>query len=146
MGNVLVRLALLGLFACAALAPRTATAEDGLAGKKAAAVVAARQWLELVDAGKYPESWDGAAELFRDSIPKGQWTQQLGGARTPLGKVLKRQLRSRSYRTALPGAPDGEYVVLEYATSFTAKKGAVETVTPMLDRDGTWRVSGYFIK
>ena len=33
-----------------------------------------------------------------------------------------------------------------YASSFEHKKAAVETVTPMLDKDGHWRVSGYFIK
>jgi len=146
MGNRFIRMALLGLVAWAALAGVATAAGDQLGGKKAAAVAAAREWLALVDAGKYPDSWDAAAELFRDSVPKGQWAQQLGGARAPLGKVVKRELRSRSYRTALPGAPDGEYVVLEYTTSFTGKKGAVETVTPALDRDGTWRVSGYYIR
>jgi hypothetical protein len=47
---------------------------------------------------------------------------------------------------SLPGAPDGEYVVIQFATSFENKKSAIETVTPMLDSDGEWRVSGYFIK
>lgn len=48
--------------------------------------------------------------------------------------------------TSLPGAPDGKYVVIQYDTSFENKKAAVETVTPMLDKDGKWRVSGYYIK
>lgn len=26
------------------------------------------------------------------------------------------------------------------------KKSAIETVTPMMDKDGKWRVSGYYIK
>jgi hypothetical protein len=44
------------------------------------------------------------------------------------------------------GPPDGEYVVIQFETSFENKKSAIETVTPMLDQDGKWRVSGYFIK
>jgi hypothetical protein len=36
-------------------------------------------------------------------------------------------------------------VVLKFDTSFANKKVAVETVTPMLDKDGKWRVSGYFV-
>jgi hypothetical protein len=36
-------------------------------------------------------------------------------------------------------------VVIQYDTSFANKKSAVETVTPLLDSDGQWRVSGYFI-
>ena len=31
-------------------------------------------------------------------------------------------------------------------TNFKNKKSAIETVTPMLDNDGEWRASGYYIK
>ena len=48
--------------------------------------------------------------------------------------------------TELPGAPDGEYVVFQFDTQFERKRAAVETVTPMRDPDGSWRVSGYFIR
>jgi phosphoglycolate phosphatase len=34
----------------------------------------------------------------------------------------------------------------ELVTAFQNKKSAIETVMPMLDSDGKWRVSGYFIK
>ena len=30
--------------------------------------------------------------------------------------------------------------------AFENKASAVETVTPMLDTDGIWRISGYYIK
>jgi len=46
----------------------------------------------------------------------------------------------------MPGAPDGEYVVIQYETEFEKKASAVETVTPERDKNGTWRVSGYYIK
>jgi hypothetical protein len=45
-----------------------------------------------------------------------------------------------------PGVPDGEYVVIQYEVSYENKKAAVETVTPMLDKDGKWRVAGYFMR
>jgi len=48
--------------------------------------------------------------------------------------------------TSLPGAPDGDYVVIQFQTSFANKASAVETITPMRDRDGAYRVSGYFIR
>ena len=50
------------------------------------------------------------------------------------------------YTTNLPGAPDGEYVVIQYKTSFQNKASAIETVTPMRDPDGVYRVSGYYIR
>lgn len=46
----------------------------------------------------------------------------------------------------LSGAPDGRYVVIQYETAFERKKSAVETITPMVDPDGAWRVSGYYIR
>jgi Protein of unknown function (DUF4019) len=42
----------------------------------------------------------------------------------------------------VPGAPDGRYVILKYATSFENKKDSVETVTTVFDNDGKWRVAG----
>jgi hypothetical protein len=54
-------------------------------------------------------------------------------------------VESAQYRTSLPGAPDGEYVVIRFKTEFENKKEAYETVTPMKDKDGEWRVSGYYI-
>ncbi|MBI5570646.1 MAG: DUF4019 domain-containing protein [Desulfomonile tiedjei] len=114
--------------------------------KEQKAVTAAQEWLSLVDAGKYAESWDEAAAFFRGAVLKGTWTQQLTAARKPLGRMLSRTVASKTYARSLPGAPDGEYVVIQFNTSFENKKSAVETVTPMLDKDGKWRVSGYYIK
>lgn len=111
-----------------------------------AAQTAAESWLKLVDAGKYAESWDQAAKLFRGAVTRDGWGQAVSGVRAPLGKVVTRKIKSRQYAESLPGAPDGKYVVIQYDTSFENKKAAVETVTPMLDPDGTWRVSGYYIR
>lgn len=66
--------------------------------------------------------------------------------RKPLGKLISRKVKNKNYTTSLPGAPDGEYVVIQFETSFEKKKSAIETVTPMMDKDRNWRVSGYYIK
>lgn len=110
------------------------------------AIKAAETWLALVDAGDYAKSWDAAAAYFRGAITKEKWEQTLEGVRPPLGKVLSRKVKNTQYATSLPGAPDGEYVVIQFETSFAHKSDAVETVTPMKDEDGKWRVSGYFIR
>ena len=111
-----------------------------------AAVASAEAWLALIDDGKYAESWDASAALFRAAVPKDRWESQLTALRKPLGKTLSREVTSKRYRTTMPGGPDGEYVVIQFAASFEKKKSAVETVTPMREEDGTWRVSGYYIK
>jgi hypothetical protein len=72
--------------------------------------------------------------------------QKIRAARSPLGKLITRKLKHTQYATSLPGAPDGDYVVILYDASFENKKSAVETIVPTLDKDGQWRVSGYFIR
>jgi len=36
--------------------------------------------------------------------------------------------------------------VIQYETRFENKASAIETVTPMKQKDGSWKVSGYFIR
>ncbi len=103
-------------------------------------------WLIVVDAAKYGDSWDEAAQSFKAAITKEKWQNALETVRTPQGKVLSRKLNSAKYAKNPPNAPEGEYVILQYDTDFEHKPGAVETVVPTLDQDGKWRVSGYFIK
>ncbi len=107
---------------------------------------AADAWLKLVDDGKYRESWDQAATFFKDHVTAEGWEQMVGAVRKPLGVMVSRTFKLAKYSTNLPGAPDGQYVVIQYDTSFANKKAAVETITPMLDKDGQWRVSGYYIR
>ncbi len=113
---------------------------------EAAAEAAALAWLGLVDAADYAQSWTSGAEYFRNSILEAQWVTSVAQVRGPLGALKSRRLMSAKYARSLPGAPDGEYVVLQFAASFEKKAAATETVTPMKDADGHWRVSGYYIR
>ena len=114
------------------------------------AVEAAKAWLALVDAGRYLESWDAAAAYFRGVVAREKWDARLVNARTPLGPVKSRTLAWKKYTTEMEYAPKGEYVVIVFRTVFyNMPKGMreqIETITPMLQRDGAWRVSGYNIK
>ncbi|MGA7827546.1 MAG: DUF4019 domain-containing protein [Geobacteraceae bacterium] len=111
-----------------------------------AAVASAEKWLSVVDSGNYADSWQEAAVFFKNAVTKEQWEKSMRSFRKPLGRLVSRRVLSTAYRTSLPGAPDGKYVVITFETAFENKRSAVETVTPMLEKDGTWRVSGYFIR
>jgi Protein of unknown function (DUF4019) len=111
-----------------------------------AAEKSAKAWLALVDAGKYAKSWEEAAQYFKGAVSEKDWQKALEARRMPLGAMLSRKLENAASTRTLPGAPDGQYVVMKYATSFQHKKSAVETVTFVLDRDGKWRATGYFIR
>ncbi len=114
--------------------------------KESAAIASAEVWLKLVDQERYSDSWKEASQYFKVAVKLSQWEGSMKGARRPLGASVSRTLKSSHYSASLPGAPDGEYVVIQFATKFKNKKIAIETVTPMLDKDGKWRVSGYYIK
>lgn len=111
-----------------------------------AAQAAAEQWLALIDAGQYGPGWQNAAPFFKNQISEAQLRTTLETVRKPLGNVVSRKLKRARSTKNVPGAPNGAYVILQFATDFANQKDAVETVTPMLTPDGRWKVSGYFIK
>ena len=112
----------------------------------APAMAAAESWLATVDAGRYGQSWDDAAKAFRDVLTKEKWEALVAPVRAQTGNLVARKVRLARYTREIPDAPAGEYVVIQYDTRFERVPHAVETVTPMKDPDGTWRVSGYFVK
>jgi hypothetical protein len=113
---------------------------------EAEAQKAAEQWLAVVDAGKFAESWKTAAAYFQAAVPQEQWERSLTAARKPLGDLTSRKLKSAHLTKSLPGAPDGQYVIMQFDASFAHKKDAVETVTAMLTKDDQWKVAGYYVK
>jgi hypothetical protein len=130
----------IGLILC------TATAIAGRSDREKAAIASAEKWLTIVDKGKYSESWKESSEYFKQAVQQDQWEQAVQAARGPLGKLISRKVKSATYTSSLPGAPDGQYIVIQFNASFENKKSGIETVTPMIDKDGKWRVSGYYIK
>ena len=110
------------------------------------AKAAAAAWLAQIDAGQYPASWTGSASAFRAAVSQDQWVQAAQQVRAPLGAVKTRTVKNAQFTRTLPNAPQGEYVLIQYDTTFANKAGAVETITPMRDTDGSWKVSGYLIR
>jgi hypothetical protein len=110
------------------------------------AIEAAEPWIALADKGEYSRCWETAAEFLKDNVDRKDFVKALNASRKSLGDVKSRKLESKQYVTTLPGGPDGKYVILQYKTVFANKKSAVETITPMLDKDKKWRVSGYYVK
>lgn len=120
----------------------TASAADDLQ----AARDAANRWLGMADRSEAGSSWQQAATMFKRAVTAEQWAQALSAVRGPLGALTQRTERGAQRANSLPGAPDGQYVLLEFQTSFAHKASAVETVTVVLDTDGAWHVTGYFIR
>ncbi len=108
--------------------------------------VLAERWLSAIDAGNYGQSWKDAAKFFQSAIAESAWVSTLEGVRKPLGAAKSRKVRAANKANALPGAPDGEYFIIQFDTVFASKLDAVETVTFTLEKDGSWKAAGYFIR
>jgi hypothetical protein len=103
-------------------------------------------WLARTDAGQWRESWQAGAQLLQASVGEPDFSRSLSAARVPLGALRSRGLAEARPYKVLPGAPDGDYVVLKFNTVFEHKQVAQETVTVVREADGVYRVAGYFIR
>jgi hypothetical protein len=134
---------------CALLAIALACfATSGLAQDPASTTVqgAARDWLALTDADKAAASFDAAGKQFKNAVTRDGWVEALKKARDPFGKMEERTVLSTTFATSFPGAPDGNYAIVLFRTSFAKKKDASESLTLERESDGAWRVVGYFIR
>jgi len=107
--------------------------------------IAAKEWLNIIDAGEYAKSWQKADSFFKSQLSQKKWDNALEGIRTPLGKVTSRSELSTKEYSSLPGVPDGEYLVIQFQTEFQNKKSSTETLT-LSKSSGQWLPVGYFIK
>lgn len=143
MKTKLIAACLLGL---ALVASRSSAGE---AEEKAKAQKVVLAWLGVMDAGKYAEGWDAASAFFKGAVPKAKWEELSKSARGPsglLGTLKGRKLKSAAFtRTPPGGAPPGEYVIVQFDSQFERRPG-VETVTTIHEKDGSWKIAGYFIK
>ncbi len=107
---------------------------------------ASKPWIALMDDGEYEKCWDEAAPWFREEVAsRDMWIDKAHETRDPLGEMKFRELRTTTYATNPIGAPDGEYTVVVYSSSWDA--GSIyETVSMQRQRDGSWGVVGYHVK
>jgi hypothetical protein len=102
-------------------------------------------FLGYLDQGRFAESYAYTGMLIRDQVDQNAFTDKVQKARAGTGALLSRDLIDSAYTDTVPGAPEGQYVVLHYHVSFANRPSAVETVTLDFARN-YWRLAGYYIK
>lgn len=112
---------------------------------ESAGSIAAKEWLKIVDAGEYAESWQKSDSFFKSQLTQTKWDAALKDVRAPLGQVKSRSELGEKEYSSLPSAPDGKYLVIQFKTEFQNKKSAIETIT-LSKSSGNWLPVGYFIK
>ena len=113
------------------------------AEKEKAGQTAAHAWLLLLDRKDWGTAWDASSQVFRQSVPLPAWMDGIPKLRDPFGAFIERESVAATYKTSLPGRPDGDYVTVLFASRFANKADVEETVTTVRDPDGRWRVTGY---
>lgn len=114
--------------------------------KAEGATAAAMQFLTLVDADKFEQSWEDTADLLKKKISRKDWNENLAKARGALGPVIERAQEGIKYSSEAKDSPEGDYIVLIFESRFQAADDITETVTVMLEEDGVWRVAGYYVQ
>jgi DNA-binding CsgD family transcriptional regulator len=131
-------------FTALALLPQPASAPTHSAAPVSPAqpeiVQSARNWLAMVDAGRWDDSWRATGASFQALNTSKVWAEVSDKVRVPLGAVLSRADLSQE---SVPAPPAG-YEMVKFRTTFANKADATETLT--LVREGqAWRVVGYII-
>ncbi len=131
-----MRLIVFGILAAISsnLAMIAAPAEEVGAGQK---------WLALVDEQKYEESWNQASSMFRREVTQERWLAALKRFREPLGALVSRTPSRVEFSKFLRGAPEGDYAIIHFTTSFTSRS-ATERLT-LVKEDGRWQTAAYGI-
>ncbi len=103
-------------------------------------------WVALIDSMDYEASWERASSAFRQQVTQAEWEQALRSTLGPLGPLLARAPQGREYTTTLPNAPEGEYIVITYGSSYTQLENAVETLVMVRNPAGMWKPAGYYVR
>ena len=117
------------------------------------ALNAAERWLVPLDAQRYGDAWAMASESFKAKVSRNTFRDGIARIRKNYGKVEKRSGEKMGFRNEMPAPDQGDAAVkagtelgIIFDTVFAGQKQAQEEVTMVLEKDGIWRVAGYYIK
>ena len=105
----------------------------------------AERLLTLMDQAKYRDCWRQSSQHYKTQLNAEEWESQMKPVRNNFGALQKRVYKTSKTSKTLAGAPEGEYMVLEYTTSFANKPNVTETL--VLSREGGgWKLAGYSVR
>ncbi|WP_394001008.1 DUF4019 domain-containing protein [Luteimonas sp. WGS1318] len=135
--------------AAAAQPPLTPEQQAQVERQNAEMGAAAQQVLQMIDADRAGEVWDGASQTMKGTVGRDEFIRQLAADRAQLGAAARRDAPavSRSQFQAGETVPAGIYINVAFPTTFAAQPQPIrELVSFRLDEDRTWRVSGYSVR
>jgi len=126
--------------------PAEPAAPQPTLGDDKESIDAGRKWLELIDAGKAGAAWDLASKQLQSAVKRDKFTAEMNQVRKPLGKLESRTAVKFARSHELPGAPAGDYAIIEFDAKFTNGKRLTEQLIWALEDRDVWRVAGYYYR
>ena len=109
-------------------------------------IEAGRKWLELLDTDKSGIAWDSASKLLQSVVKRDAFIAEMRSVRKSLGKLASRTPVKFARAHELPGAPTGDYAIIEYDAAYVNGKHLSEQVIWTIESGDIWRVAGYFYR
>lgn len=109
-------------------------------------VLAAAEFLFLVDTEEYAESWEVTSTVLQEMLTQQAWSEKISELRTFLGPIVERVQNNITYTDDATDVPTGEYVVMTFISKFELRERVTETITLLLGDDNRWQVVGYFLR
>jgi len=106
----------------------------------------AQSFLELIDAGNFPQAWWEGSELLHLNSELDDWVESSRIRHDLFGEFSERRVKTFSVRSSYPGLPDGEYAILLFDSSFEHKQAALEMLVMVKDPYGGWKVVSYRLR
>jgi D-alanyl-D-alanine carboxypeptidase len=94
------------------------------------------EWLKLIDAGKFEQSWDRIAPELQTRYARAEWKNALQPFQQQAGKY-----RSRKLKSIFSANP--ELISVDWDSSFTKMAAVTETVLLRRSGDGGWVIASY---
>ena len=107
------------------------------------AQAAANAWLASFDTGDGADNWLQSASVFKERVKQDDWQQKVDDQRRQFGRLKTRTLKGMGFTRQMDNAPDGEYFVMRYLSTYAKKDNVVEILVPTRDRDGNWKIANY---
>lgn len=128
-------------FAVTSAATEQSQADQAAIATENEIVLAAQEWLALVDAHDWGATWSASGKQFRELNTQEQFAETAESVQPKLGATLSRTFLSQEF---VPAPPAG-YETVKFRTQFAEKPDTVETLA-LQQEDGKWRVVGYWLK
>ena len=104
---------------------------------------AGMKWLALIDGGNAGAAWDLASKQLKSAVTRAKFIEGMRDARKSLGKLETRTAERFARSHQLPGAPEGDYAIVDYTARFAQGKKLQERLVWSIEEGDIWRVAGY---